>query len=119
MISKGIITVLMLLVSCFKTAWFSSSTHQTAQNTVQQEITLVSYTAENSVSDTKEFQIPSRKKLSFDLSTGASLNITGWNKEVVSVKVNKRGRFANETVVEFNQTSSVLEIVSRYDGDRD
>ena len=113
MISKGVMTVLMLLLSCFKTAWFSSSTPMVAQEPRGESLTYVSYTYDGG-DEQKEFKMASGKKLSFDLETGASLTISGWNKEVVSVKVLKAGRDAENCEVSFHETSSGLEISSRY-----
>jgi DUF4097 and DUF4098 domain-containing protein YvlB len=118
MMSKGVMTVLMLLLSCFKTAWFSSQEPPTAANSTHQELTYVSYINGASSDGQKEFQVAMGKKLDLDLETGASLIIQGWDKEVVSVRANMSGRDARDAKIQYDQTDSGLEISSRYVGDR-
>ncbi len=114
--SKGIMTMLMLLLSCFKTAWFSSPEPTQTAQLPPQELTYVSYSYEESASNQKEFRVAMGKKLSLDLETGASLDIQGWDQEVVSVKFQKSGRDADECNVSFDESASGVEITSRYMG---
>jgi DUF4097 and DUF4098 domain-containing protein YvlB len=66
----------------------------------------------------KDFNIPAGKKLNLQLQTGGSVNITGWDKDVVSIKLNVGGRDWQDCRFEANETTSALNVVSRYEGDR-
>lgn len=67
----------------------------------------------------KEFNVKPGGTLSFDLRTGGSISIEGWNKDVVSADVIVKGRDSEEIVVEFEQNGNNVEINSYYDGDDD
>lgn len=109
--------MLMLLLSCFKTAWFSAPAQMTAGP--REELTYVSYTYGESIDEQKEFPVESGQKLLLDLPTGASLKIQGWDKNSVSVKVNRKGRDDRNSEVNYKQTASGLEISSDYMGDHE
>jgi DUF4097 and DUF4098 domain-containing protein YvlB len=111
---KGIMTVLMLLISCFKTAWFSSPEPVSAR----EEITYVSYSYYASFDEQKEFPATMGRELTLDLETGATLEIEGWDKELVSVKVQKNGRDAKDCEINYEESASGLVISSRFVGDR-
>ena len=63
-----------------------------------------------------EFKIPTGKKLNLQLQTGGSVNITGWDKEVVSIKLSAAGRDWQDCQFEANETPDGLQIVARYQG---
>ena len=120
MISKGIISVLMLLLSCFKTAWFSAPApaQMAAANVQAAEITYVSYTYGEASDGQKEFPTEPGKKLVLDMETGASLTIQGWEKNSISVQLNRKGRDDRNSELNYKQTPEGLEISSEYQGDR-
>ena len=62
----------------------------------------------------KEFKTTAGKKLELDLKTGGSIRIDGWDKDLVSVKVSRRGRDAENSRVEFEERPSGLSIHSFY-----
>lgn len=63
-----------------------------------------------------EFKISTGKKLDLQLQTGGSVNITGWDKEVVSIKLSGGGRDWQDCKFEANETPDILQIVARYQG---
>jgi DUF4097 and DUF4098 domain-containing protein YvlB len=65
----------------------------------------------------KEFKSSAGKTLEVNLKTGGSLDITGWDSDVVSVNGSVEGRDAPDSHVEFNETASGVRIVSNYTGD--
>lgn len=66
----------------------------------------------------KDFNIPAGKRLDLQLQTGGSINITGWDRDVVSIKLTVGGRDWQECRFEANETPSALQIISRYHGNR-
>jgi DUF4097 and DUF4098 domain-containing protein YvlB len=66
----------------------------------------------------KEFNIPAGKRLDLQLQTGGSINITGWDKDMVSIKLTIGGRDWQDCRFEANETASTLHVVSRYQGKR-
>jgi DUF4097 and DUF4098 domain-containing protein YvlB len=66
----------------------------------------------------KEFKVSSGKKLDVDLRTGGSLKIVGWDKDIVRVKSNLRGRDAKDCKVEIEEESGGVRISSYYEGRR-
>jgi len=64
----------------------------------------------------KEFKISSGKKLSINIQTGGSIEVTGWNKNSVKVLVEYRGSKFDEEGVDFYQSSSGLDIDVSYGG---
>jgi DUF4097 and DUF4098 domain-containing protein YvlB len=66
----------------------------------------------------KDFNIPAGKKLNLQLKTGGSVNIAGWDKDVVSIKLNVGGRDWQDCRFEANETPSALHVISRYEGNR-
>jgi len=67
----------------------------------------------------KVFRIPAEKKLDLQLQTGASINIIGWDRDIVSLKVTVGGPDWQDCRFEANETSSAIQIISRYQGNRD
>jgi hypothetical protein len=80
-------------------------------------IPLVSFTLPPDTIE-KEFKTSMGKQLSMELKTGGSVDIKGWNKDVVSVKVFLSERDAENCKVEFNETSSGVQIESKYRSER-
>jgi len=66
----------------------------------------------------KDFNIPAGKRLDLQLKTGGSVNITGWAKDVISIRLNVSGRDWQDCRFEANETPSGLSIISRYEGER-
>ncbi|MCA1568315.1 MAG: hypothetical protein LC803_22255 [Acidobacteria bacterium] len=66
----------------------------------------------------KDFNIPAGKRLDLQLQTGGSVNITGWDKDVVSIRLRVGGRDWQDCRFEAKETPSALQIISRYQGDR-
>ena len=64
----------------------------------------------------REFKASMGQKLEFDLGTGGSVDVMGWDREMISVEVIKGGRDAAECRVDFQETASGLRIVSEYEG---
>lgn len=64
----------------------------------------------------KEFKVSMGKKLEMELKTGGSINIVGWDKEVVAVEVYLEGRDADDCKVEFDQSASGVRVYSYYTG---
>ncbi|HYE65151.1 MAG TPA: hypothetical protein VD966_06190 [Pyrinomonadaceae bacterium] len=62
----------------------------------------------------KEFRIAAGHKLDFDLKTGGSIDITGWDGELVSVRVHLDGRDWQDCQITFNESASGLQILSDY-----
>jgi DUF4097 and DUF4098 domain-containing protein YvlB len=66
----------------------------------------------------KDFNIPAGKKLDLQIQTGGSVNITGWDKDVVSIRLTVGGRDWQDCRFEAKETPSTLQIISRYQGTR-
>jgi len=66
----------------------------------------------------KEFKVKEGKELELDLESGGSIDISGWDKNVVAVEVRIRGRDAEDVEVEFDERSSGVKIHSHYEGRR-
>lgn len=66
----------------------------------------------------KDFNIPAGKRLDMQLQTGGSVNITGWDKDVVSIRLRVGGRDWQDCRFEAKETPSTLQIISRYQCDR-
>lgn len=66
----------------------------------------------------KDFNIPAGKKLDLQIQTGGTVNITGWDKDVVSIRLRVGGRDWQDCRFEAKETPSTLHIISRYEGDR-
>lgn len=67
----------------------------------------------------KEFKIAPRKKLSIDINSGGSIDIVGWNKDVVSVDVEYYRDEHDMDGIEFKEVNDGLEIEVGYWGDYD
>ncbi|MGA7836339.1 MAG: hypothetical protein WB996_00085, partial [Ignavibacteriaceae bacterium] len=63
----------------------------------------------------KEFKVQSGKLLNLDFNTGASINVEGWDKDIVSVDAELGGRDWEDISLDFNQTSGGVDITTEYD----
>jgi hypothetical protein len=63
---------------------------------------------------TEEFKVKPGQKLELDFNTGASISVTGWNKDLVKVEVSIEGKDAEDVVVEYEETANGLEITTEY-----
>jgi len=68
--------------------------------------------------DHQEFQVSSGQRLLINIESGGAISVSGWDKEVVSLDVDRRGRDDDECTVEAQRTGSGVEISSRYEGYR-
>ncbi|HTY58350.1 MAG TPA: hypothetical protein VMF59_06010, partial [Bacteroidota bacterium] len=62
----------------------------------------------------KEFATSKGKKLDIDLKTGGDIAISGWDRDVVSVKGFREGRDGSEATLDMEETSSGVSVSSRY-----
>ncbi len=69
------------------------------------------YSQENSE---REFKTTTGKKLEMDLKTGGSIHITGWDRDLVSVKVHGIGDSHPTPNIDFEERSSGVRITSRF-----
>ena len=67
----------------------------------------------------KQFNVKPGQKLYIDMRTGASIQIEGWDKDLLTADVDARGRSADDIDFDFKQTSDGVEITSEYAGDND
>ena len=66
----------------------------------------------------KEFSVKSGQLLDLDLRTGATININGWDKDIVSVDAELGGSDWKDVNLNFNQSSSGVVVTSDYEGSR-
>lgn len=64
----------------------------------------------------KEFSVKSGQLLDLDFKTGASINIKGWDKEIVSIDAELGGSDWEDVNLNFNQSSSGVAVTSDYEG---
>jgi len=64
------------------------------------------------------FEVSSGQKLTVNNKLGGDIEVTGWDKEQISVEVLIKGDDAEEIDVDYDQSSSGLEITAEYMGDR-
>lgn len=64
----------------------------------------------------KEFNVSGKGKLTLDLKIGGSIDVEGWDKNVVSVDVTIKGRNSDDIQVEFDQHGNDVDVESYYDG---
>src|SRR5213593_4402721 len=62
----------------------------------------------------RSFNVSAGQKVSFDLKTGGAIRISGWDKPVVSVDAQLKGRDAHNATIDFEQTANGVKITSRY-----
>lgn len=66
----------------------------------------------------RDFTVSPGQQLTFDLQTGGSISVKGWDNNVVSVKADFGGRDASKVKLDMNQAASGIEITSAYTGSR-
>jgi DUF4097 and DUF4098 domain-containing protein YvlB len=64
----------------------------------------------------REFDTKPGKRLELDLSSGGSMDITGWDKEVVSISVDVRRGDEEDYSFDFKERSSGIQVEVSYDG---
>lgn len=64
----------------------------------------------------REFRAAMGQKLEFDLNTGGSINVIGWDSPTISVEAYKGGRDGAECRIDFQETATGLRITSEYQG---
>lgn len=64
----------------------------------------------------REFRAAMGQKLEFDLDTGGSINVIGWDSPTISVEAYKGGRDGAECRIDFQETATGLRITSEYQG---
>jgi DUF4097 and DUF4098 domain-containing protein YvlB len=64
----------------------------------------------------KEFKVAMGKRLDLNLKTGGSVEISGWDKELLTAKVYLDGRDWEDCKVDFKETSSGVQIHSSFIG---
>ncbi len=62
----------------------------------------------------KEFKVEKGKKLDVNLKTGGEMIITGWEKDLVTVKVHFKDTTPDQWDIQFNETSTGIKIESVY-----
>lgn len=67
----------------------------------------------------KSFDVKPGGKVMLDLKTGGSIQIQGWNKDVVEVNADISGKDADDVKFEVDQNENEISIYSYYDGDED
>jgi DUF4097 and DUF4098 domain-containing protein YvlB len=60
----------------------------------------------------REFKAAMGKKLELDLKTGGTIDITGWDKELVDINIRLSGRDARDSKVDFEETSAGVRVSS-------
>lgn len=64
------------------------------------------------------FDVSSGQKLTVSIKMGGDIDVSGWEKEQVFVKVKIKGDDAEEIEVDFDQSFSGIDISAEYSGDR-
>ncbi len=67
----------------------------------------------------KEFDVKPGQKLVLDFETGMSIDIKGWDKNVVKAEIYLDGRDVEDIEIEFDQSSNKVAIFSEYVGRRE
>jgi DUF4097 and DUF4098 domain-containing protein YvlB len=62
----------------------------------------------------RSFNVSAGQKVHFNLKTGGSIRVSGWDRPVVSVDAQMKGRDAQNATIDFEQTASGVKITSRY-----
>ena len=66
----------------------------------------------------KEFTVEAGKKLTMDLQTGGSIHITGWDRNLVSVRATIGGRDAEDCTIDAESDGSGVRVSSHYKNHR-
>lgn len=107
LLSASFLMIIIFSGSSFEGAWnitpgFISSVKQTSPQKEQKVH--------------KEFTVKSGQLLDLDFRTGASINVEGWDKDIVSIDVELGGRDWEDINLDFNQSSSGVNLSSDYEG---
>ncbi len=104
------------ILSLFHSVW-------TAVSESPRPVLLAKVSSTDSISSSnsiqKEFQVPMGKQLMIDLETGGSLQITGWEKEIVSVNGEVGGCYPEDCTFDVTESDSGVEITSEFLSRRD
>ena len=97
LLSASFLMIIIFSGSSFEGAWnitpgFISSVKQTSPQKEQKVH--------------KEFTVKSGQLLDLDFRTGASINVEGWDKDIVSIDAELGGRDWEDINLDFNQSSS-------------
>jgi DUF4097 and DUF4098 domain-containing protein YvlB len=66
----------------------------------------------------REFDTTPGKKLDVELTTGGSISISGWDKNVVQIEVRLHGADKEDYTFDFDERSSGIQVEISYDGHR-
>lgn len=77
-------------------------------------ILLVVFSGFSKETTQKEFKVEKGKKLDVNLKTGGKISITGWEKNLVAVKVHFKETTPDQWDIRFDETSKGIEIESVY-----
>lgn len=64
----------------------------------------------------KEFKVEKGKLLDLDFKTGASINVEGWDRDIVSIDAELGGRDWEDIYIDFDQNSNGVSVTSGYEG---
>lgn len=95
-----------LISSNFPMSMFSGTTQKTIENFIDEDDQVI----------TKEFNVSPGKLLDIDLRTGGTINVKGWDKNVVSIKARLSGRDWKDIQLDMDENSGDIRITS--DADR-
>jgi len=107
----------LLSASFLMIIFFSGSSFEGAWNITPGFITSVKQTPPQKDKKVhKEFTVKNSQLLDLDFRTGASINVEGWDKGVVSIDAELGGRDWEDINLDFNQSSSGVNVSSDYEG---
>jgi len=66
----------------------------------------------------REFHVAKGKRLTMNIESGGAIRITGWDKELVTISVDRHGADDNACRVDFRETSAGISVASSYEGRR-
>ena len=107
----------LLSTSFLMIIFFSGSSFEGAWNISPSFISCTEQ--ENSQKDKsvhKKFNVERGQLLNLDFKTGASINVEGWDKNVVSIEAELGGKDWEDINLDFNQSSSGVNVTSYYEG---
>lgn len=105
-----------LLTFTFIGAAFSADPASVGNNSLLFEYTINEIDKADDDIIQKQFNISPGKLLDIDLKTGGSINVKGWDKNVVDVKISRRGRDAKYVQIDFENNDDEVRIHSYYTG---
>lgn len=108
---KEIYVFVSILISFVRSAWFSDDQPKFQMASFRSGEEYVELTG----TDLKrEFEVAMGKSLDVNLRTGGSINVEGWDKQVVSIEAHISGRHPENCKVVFRQTEAGVQITSQY-----